>query len=149
MAVNTDGSVELSATKIDHAVMTVRRRHFPGGTPYAVLPRTMSLGAQSRCGPNIDVAVVRSGSEKAPDAEDWITVEDIADGRDLFVDMKKGDYCYGRFPIGDGEEMFLLYDPVTREYHDIHGLVYVAGDARFQVIRVDPGVESDTNSAPE
>ena len=33
-----------------------------------------------------------------------LSVEDVADGRDLLADMKKGDYCYGRFPIGDGEE---------------------------------------------
>jgi hypothetical protein len=149
VAMNTDGSVELSATKVDNAVMIVRRRHFPGGTPYAVSSQTMSLEAESRCRPDIDVVAVHSGSQEIFSAEDSITVEDIADGRDLFADMKKGDYCYGRFLLREGEEMFWLFDPVTRETHDIHGLVYVAGDARFQIIPMVPGVESDTSSARE
>jgi hypothetical protein len=89
----------------------------------------------------------RTEAENVFEAGWWTTVEDVADGRDISADMKKGDYCYGRFPIGDGEEVFWLYDPVLREQHDIHGLAYAAGDALFQIIPVDPGVESDDASS--
>ena len=152
VAVNRDGSIQLSATAVDNAVLIIRRRHFPDGIPYAIRRQTIRYEPelQDRCGDTDDlgVLVVRSPAEAENvwDVEDWITVEDIADGRDLFADMKKGDYCYGRFPIGDGEEMFWLYDPLAREEHDIHGLAYVAGDALFQIIPVVPGVESDDAS---
>jgi hypothetical protein len=153
VTVNPDGSVELSTTAVDNAALVVRRRHFPGGVPYAILPQTIRYEpeSQDRCGDTDDlgVLVVRSRAEASNvfGMEDLITVEDIADGRVMSADMKKGDYCYGRFPIGDGEELFWLYDPVAREQHGIHGLAYVAGDARFHIIPVDPGVESDGSSA--
>jgi hypothetical protein len=60
------------------------------------------------------------------------------------ADMKDDDYCYGSFPIEEGEEIVWV---VGREEHHIHGLAYVAGDARFHIIPVDPRVEIDGTSA--
>ena len=151
VAVHSDGSVELSPIETANSVLIVRRRQFPEGMPYAILRQTIRYEPESRdrCGETGDLGVLavrgRSEAEGVFGVQDWITVEDIAaDGLVLMADMKDGDYCYGSFPLEEGQEIAWL---VGREQHDIHGLAYVAGDARFHIIPVDPGVESDGSSA--
>jgi hypothetical protein len=150
VAVNRDGNVELSPVQTASSVLIVRWRHFPDGIPYAVLRQTIRYEPelQDRCGASGDLGVL--AVRDRPEAEgvfgvgNWITVEDIADGRTVVADMKDDDYCYGSFPIEEGEEIVWV---VGREEHHIHGLAYVAGDARFHIIPVDPRVEIDGTSA--
>jgi FHA domain len=149
--VEPDGGVRLGARGGPNAVLAVRIRQFSDRIHYTYVSREMTHADSSRCGytDQIDLMVLRdpdTAEHADPFVSSLIALEDLADGRAVTADMKKGDYCYGQLALGDGEELVSLYDPVQSEWHSVHGLVFRHGDAVFQIIPVEPGVEREPAS---
>jgi hypothetical protein len=74
----------------------------------------------------------------------WLTIEDVADGRDLQADIKIDDYSYGQFVLPQRKELFFLQGI---RGHSINELAFHEGERRFQVIWLEPSIEGPANDS--
>ena len=78
----------------------------------------------------------------------YLTIEDVADGRPLEADIKLDDYSYGQFTVPEAKQYFDVHSARGVRAHQLNELAYHQGERRFQVIPLIPQIESppDGNS---
>jgi hypothetical protein len=81
-------------------------------------------------------------------ADTSFTIEDEADGAPLQADLKLDDYSYGRFVVPEGKQSYVLVSRGNRQ-QTIAMLAFHQGERRFQVIALDPTVESPNSESAD